>query len=389
MINVVILKFTKNCNADCSFCAAPKEVNGGYKRNIDDWKRFLEKMSPHLAPSATIIWHGGEPMMLGPDFYVQAREIADEMHPGLRFAMQTNLLLYKESVWGEIISRYFGNGVSTSYEPGLKGRTLKGDPIRYASVFLQKLEDFLDNGHSAKVIANLDSEAVENSDHHKLYDMALRYEREIMEHGKGYMDIRLNYRYPAGRAVKLGDEFPTPEQYGEMLVSIYERMLDDACGFNVTPLDEMVQSVLGIDNGRCPFTRACGGKYLGIEPNGDVYTCSEFADIQDPEFCYGNIWEQDPVEILGSRAATDAKRRAYFVPASCTSCEHFLQCQGGCMRDSALYGRGLYGKTQYCAAWKMVYSRIKESIADGSARRMLAAHGLTNNGLAAGGGVQS
>lgn len=47
----------------------------------------------------------------------------------------------------------------------------------------------------------------------------------------------------------------------------------------------------------------------------------------------------------------------------------------GCARDSALYNNGLYGKFHYCQTWKMVFSRIKESILLGQADNIIEKYG--------------
>ena len=72
------------------------------------------------------------------------------------------------------------------------------------------------------------------------------------------------------------------------------------------------------------------------------------------------------------------------VPDSCKSCIHFEECEGGCMRDSVLFDRGLYGKFYYCLAWQELFSRIKESIITGEADALSAAMGLDPEKVRAG-----
>ena len=68
MINVVIIKPTKMCNADCVYCAAPPEVNGGDKWSLSDFKTIFRNLQDSLSPTVDFIWHGGEPMLWGHNF---------------------------------------------------------------------------------------------------------------------------------------------------------------------------------------------------------------------------------------------------------------------------------------------------------------------------------
>ncbi len=187
--------------------------------------------------------------------------------------------------------------------------------------------------------------------------------------------LRFNYRYPAGRDAGAGASI-SPQEYGEMLVGLYDRWIVDMQDFPITPLDQMLKKVIGLESGRCPWTKACGGQFMEIEPNGDVYNCGELADLADPQYRYGNIDEHDAVQLLASPAATAMKRRRWDLPQDCLTCRHFEVCEGGCARDSVLFDRGLGGKFYYCQSWMRVFDRIQDSIRTGEADAMVARYGV-------------
>ena len=85
------------------------------------------------------------------------------------------------------------------------------------------------------------------------------------------------------------------------------------------------------------------------------------------------VQPQFPFSIIKKNYKVSARK--YKVPDSCKSCVHFEECEGGCMRDSALYGRGIYGKFHYCESWQEVFSRVKESIITGEADGALRKYG--------------
>ena len=85
--------------------------------------------------------------------------------------------------------------------------------------------------------------------------------------------------------------------------------------------------------------------------------------------------KEDPAnfvkKVMSSPAVHLMSQRRVNVPSDCYSCRHYKECQGGCMRDAELYGRGLGGKFYYCESWKMVFDRIKSSILSGEADNLL------------------
>ncbi len=372
-LGTVILKPTKMCNADCSYCCAPPD--GAPKWSIEDFKAVFDALEPRLLPGAYLIWHGGEPMMLGTAFYEEAYEYARARLPGVRFSMQSNMLAYNAR-WNDVFERIFGGSLSTSWDPDEQCRTVKGSAELYARLFRDKHEAMLKDGWRPMIISTISEDTAPLC--HEIYNRALAADRR----GTPY-DIRLNYRYPAGRASDDGSSI-APETYARTLLEIYERWLTDAPRFTVTPLNQMFLKVAGSEIGRCPWAKGCTGHIVGIEPNFDVHNCGEFADLADPEFNFGNLLTDGIEACLTSNAARCLSMRRVKVPDSCKSCIHFEECEGGCMRDSVLFDRGLYGKFYYCLAWQELFSRIKESIITGEADALSAAMGLDPEKVRAG-----
>lgn len=364
-VSTVIIKPTKMCNAECTYCAAPPEVNGGEKWSIDDFKRIFDNIHPYLTEKAVLIWHGGEPMLMGPDFYWKAWEYARSVKPEIVFSMQTNILGYDSRRWKDVFTDVMQTRISTSFDPDEQFRVYKGSTSLYTRIFYDRLEKMIEDNIIPKVIGTYSEETAHLSE--MMYDKAASY-------GDKAFNLRFNYRYPAGRDSGKG-ELITPDTYGKMITKLYNRWIQELPSFTITPLDEMLKKTIGLEAKRCPWTRECGGHFFGIEPNGDVYNCSEFADLDDPEYCFGNAFSMTGDELLKSRAATLIRRRRVNVPSDCLTCRHFEECEGGCMRDSVLYGRGLGGKFYYCWSWKMTFDRIKESIRTGEADGAIVKYG--------------
>lgn len=361
----VIAKPTKACNADCDYCCAPPYDEETW--NIEDFKFYFDKLYPHMRYGALWLWHGGEPTLLSPKFYKEAENYAISVGRGdITFSMQSNILNYTSERWKDVFLNTMNNRISTSFDPDEEHRTIKGNVKTYSRIFKDRLEDVSKDGIRLTVISTFNRFSAKYMG--EMYNWA----KEADSKGIPF-DLRFNYRYPAGREqVNLNSiDILPPKIYGEELIKIYNDWIKELPNFKITPLDQMFGKVLGFEESRCPWTKSCGGKFLGIEPNGDTYNCSEFADTLEEEYRFGNLKEQDFPELMASKAAIGIKRRRFVLPESCLSCRHFKQCEGGCARDSVLYNRGLGGKFYYCESWKMVFDRIKESIKSGEAENAI------------------
>jgi uncharacterized protein len=373
-VSVVIAKPTRVCNADCAYCSSPplEEMGDGWEPewNLDTFKRYFDKVFPVLIDGSYWIWHGGEPMLMGAQFYIDcynyAKEVMEREGKLIRFSMQSNMLGYNEK-WYDVFANVFEGSVSTSFDPDEYNRTIKGDPDVYARVFKKSLSRILDDGFRPMVLGVYSEQTAPLM--HKMYDWSL-------SEGDRAFSLRFNYCNPSGRFESVGEAI-SPDTYAKYLIEVYDRWLVDNPNFTITPLDQMMKKLIGVDgDGHCPWTKKCGGRFIEIEPDGDIYNCSDFADI-GKKYCFGNLDSGSSIEqILNSKPALLTKRRSINLPISCTNCEHFNDCEGGCMRDAVLYDHGLYGKFHYCRSWKMVFTRIKESILKGEADAVLTRYGL-------------
>ncbi len=368
-IYVVIAKPTRVCNADCSYCSSPplEEMGENWEPewNFEKFKIYFDKVFPYMVHGATWIWHGGEPMLMGVDFYKKTYEYAKEKmleaEKQIFFSMQSNMLGYNEK-WKEVFFEIFGGSLSSSFDPDEKNRTIKGNAQNYSRVFKRALDKMMDDGFMPMVIGTYKEDTA-----HMMLDMY----NWSLNRGERSFPLRFNYCVPIGReAGELGDLI-SPETYADNLVRVYNQWIEDAPNFTITPLDQMLKKAIGQDGeGHCPWMKSCGGKFINIEPNGEVYNCSEFSDLNS-EYCFGNLNINSMEDILTSEQIKLIKKRTAKLPLSCMTCEHFSECEGGCARDSVLFDNGLYGKFYYCQSWKMVYARIKESVLLGQADKIL------------------
>ena len=366
MLSVIIAKPTKACNAACTYCSAAAEAAEKPKNRwtIDDFKHYFDKLVDYIPKDnyCLWLWHGGEPMLLGPKFYLEAYYYAKKKRPMLGMSMQSNILDYSHDKWYDVIKHVCGGSISTSYDPDVSGRVYRGSIENYTKKFFESLQMAMDDGIRTFIIGTYTNDMVERDLHMRKYELALNY-------GDQAFGIRYNYRYPAGRAKDSGD-FISPEVYGNMLIEVYNEWVRQAPDFQIVPHTQILEKIIA-GGSRCPWTRHCAGHFIGLEPDGRVWNCASFADLEDDKYCFGDLNTQDFGEIMSSYPAREIKRRVATIPDECFECRNLDVCEGACARDSILFGGDIYDKTKYCESWMMLIDRIKQSVASGEANRVI------------------
>ena len=134
----LIFKETEACNSNCIYCdviARKKPRPISTERLEKVFVNINEYLEKYPKEHFSIVWHGGEPCIVGVDFYKRVLEFQNKHCPGtkdrIEHDVQTNLTLISE----ELISVFEQLGVKrvgTSYEPykGIRGFGPNRDLIR-------------------------------------------------------------------------------------------------------------------------------------------------------------------------------------------------------------------------------------------------------------------
>jgi len=112
--NQLILKVTKDCNLRCEYCYLRHK--GKFKNQFLKFEvvkfamdRMFKEMLVQNENSKTIIFHGGEPTLLGKTETIKILDYitvkARQYNFNIRFGMQSNLTLIDEE-WASILSKY-------------------------------------------------------------------------------------------------------------------------------------------------------------------------------------------------------------------------------------------------------------------------------------------
>lgn len=160
----------------------------------------------------------------------------------------------------------------------------------------------------------------------------------------------------------------TDRDFGQALTNGFNTWVSSGMLTHIEPYVSLLRRRLEPDRqtGFCAWQKDCGMKSLSIEPNGDVFVCQEMADTK--LLMLGNFL--DGTFDVGLHQQIN--QRAEKLNAGCFECEYFKSCQGGCMQQSLEVGNGMYGKTQWCLAWKMLFKAMDDAIAQHGRSRLAA-----------------
>jgi uncharacterized protein len=114
--SLIIVQPTPFCNVDCTYCYLPQR-NDRTRLSIEQIEQIFDRLFefPTLSGQVTVVWHAGEPLTLGPDYYEAAFTRIRARCPaglGIDHSFQTNGMLINDA-WCDLFQRWnVGIGVS-------------------------------------------------------------------------------------------------------------------------------------------------------------------------------------------------------------------------------------------------------------------------------------
>ena len=291
---------------------------------------------------AGFAWQGGEPTLMGLDFYKKAVDLQKKYGaPGqtVSNALQTNAILLNDDWCDFLRDNKFLVGISID---GPK-----------------EFHDYYRVDHSGSGTYDKVMKAIENCRRHRVeFNLLVLLNNKNADHPDELFDflVGLGTRYlqfipcveqdPASGQV--ADFSVTPEQYGEFTCRIFDRWCEyGPKNLSIRDFDSILSFCLTGRNTICTFDRQCS-QYVVVEYTGDCFPCDFFVT---PEWRLGNICET-PIEKL---AASDKKRN--FARAKknlcnkCLLCSHLALCRGGCMKDKGDVNK----ETYFCESYKRFF----------------------------------
>jgi uncharacterized protein len=365
-IHVLAKPTGATCNLNCSYCFfLNKELlypGSRFRMSDEVLENYIRQLiESHRTNQVTVAWQGGEPTLMGVDFYRRAIELQEKYRrPDMTFenTMQTNGTLLNDE-WCEFFQENdFLVGISIDGTPELhnahrvdkRGRPTF-DRVMKGLRLLQK--------HGVEYNAVVTVNRLNANNPLEVY----RFLRD--EVGTSWMQFlpaieRLNEGgvtlYQAGTTVS--ERTVEPQQWGNFLMAIFDQWVQHDVGkVFVQTFEAAVRNWLGLgSSGMCVFDPICGHG-LALEHNGDLYSCDHFVE---PHYLLGNILQRHMIDLAGSEPQrTFGRNKLDTLPRSCRTCEVRFACHGECPKNRFVTTPdGEPGLNYLCAGYKPFFHHI-------------------------------
>ncbi|WP_394356978.1 TIGR04083 family peptide-modifying radical SAM enzyme [Candidatus Methanocrinis natronophilus] len=335
---------TLGCPSSCSYCWSSDERSPIMK--IETVKEMVGWLGTFRDDPVTFTFHGGEPLLAGPDFYREALALITE---GLRprkiaFALQTNLWRMTPEMAAVLAEFKIPIGSS------LDGPRDLNDHQRSAGYFDKTMAGYRvakDHGLSVQFICTFTS-----------YSAAFREEifDFFLENG---LTLKLHPALPSLKSADPDRWALPPEEYGDLLVYLLDRYLENIDGIEVRNINDLARCVFTGRGTVCTYVD-CMEDTFAVGPDGTIYPCYRFVGME--EWAMGSVRDRPTEEELAASPA-GRKMRAFktIVDADCKGCRHLRYCRGGCPYNAiAPSGGELLGVDPHCAAYKRIFDEISD-----------------------------
>lgn len=349
-----IIKPTNECNFACRYCYTEDTAEKGRMNHKTLQKTVEQLASLPEKDGIKFIWHGGEPLLMGIDFYKEAIEIQRQVIKGktVQNSIQTNASLISEEFLDFCAENDFSIGTSMDGPEDIHNLTRIYPDGRgtfqdvWKGIRMIKQRKRLGGG-AIVVLSRKNINALE-----QVYSF-------FKEYG---ISFKVNPLINSGRANKhLNDLSIGPAEYGLALVNLFNQWFyEKEDGVDVDPLSGILGSLMTQIPQTCSFGGSCRKDFISIGPQGDVYPCGRFDGVQ--KYLLGNLTEQNLTEILNSSQNLIMLKRGSETVTGCSSCTHKNLCNAGCMHNAYMKKGEIFDKDYYCASYKILFSHLEKAL---------------------------
>lgn len=373
------------CNLNCEYCyfLSKEMLYPGDRFRMADGlleEYIRQLLESHETPLVTVAWQGGEPTMMGLDFFRRSVELVHRYRrPGqqIEFTIQTNGVLLNDK-WASFFKENgFLVGLSVdgprelhdAYRVDTRG---KGSFDRVMAGY-QHLKDA---GADVNVLCTVHAA---NQGHpldvYRFFrdEMGVRFIQfiPIVERTTESLLPLANLGWSTKRKGKrplyvqagnrVTDRSVDSEAFGRFLSDVFDEWVKTDVGtVYVQHFDVALANWFGEPPGLCVFSETCG-LALALEHNGDLYSCDHYVE---PDYLLGNIAETPMADLVASDKQTRfgaAKRDS--LPQYCLDCEVRFACHGGCPKNRfTTTPDGEPGLNYLCPSYKLFFAHIKPAM---------------------------
>lgn len=360
LTSVLVKPAGPDCNLDCTYCFYLRKAGlfpetPRHRMSDEVQEELIRQVMQQSGDSVSIAWQGGEPTLMGIDFYKRAVELEKKYGHGQTVGngLQTNGTLLNQE-WAEFLrDNNWLVGISMDGPEYIHNRYRLDKAARGTH---KKVEEnarmLLENGVAVNVLATLNDYSVQFPDeiYHYFKSLGLTWMQ--------FIPIVETDPHDPSRAAPFS---VTAKKYGEFLCRMFDLWLadfrDGKPTTQVRHFDSVFYPYVGLQAPECTMMKECG-VYVVIEHNGNVYSCDYFVE---PKWKLGNIMDQRIINMLNSKKQLAFGAAKAVLPAECRRCPWLTKCYGGCTKDRIKDPLDNH-KPRFCTSYKMFFAHADSTM---------------------------
>lgn len=340
----LIVKVTNKCNLDCPYCY--NQMKSGWDQVMSF--ELVEEIAIKFKDSVSEwTWHGGEPTLMGIEWFRKAHKIIREICGDISISIQTH--------GGTINQEWIDFYKEEKMQPGLSFDGYNNDLTRKNTrQLLKNMELLRQNGMnpSAILVITKDNTDRLNEEYELFKKLKIQgmFNQVFEVHDVDSSEAHNEYVDTNRMALNICDHFDYWIKDRNNPIDIYLA-------------DRYLNMLLGGNRSLCEHIN-CTGSWAAIYPNGDLYPCG-----RDwlPEAKFGNIseisnWEDFQKLQKVHKFKEDVK---IMLEGECSNCQWYTSCKGGCYADAWQTGVGIKKPhSNSCESTKIILTHIWNRIKD-------------------------
>jgi uncharacterized protein len=383
------------CNLDCKYCFYLEKEKLYPGEN--SWRMSDEVLEEYIrqyihsqpSPEINFGWQGGEPTLLGVEFFRKAVALQERFADGKTIfnAIQTNGTLLDDE-WCEFLAAnkfLVGLSIDGPAELHDKYRVDKRQQPTFAAL-MRGLELLKKHGvefNTLTVVNRANSQQplevyrflksigsqfiqfiplVERAAPENLKSLGFDFAEPPLPGLRGGGSAERRKLFVESAALCRDAATVTPwsveaEQYGNFLCAIFDEWVRHDVGKTYVQLfDVALGNWMGLGSSLCVFAEKCGVA-LAIEHNGDLYSCDHYVY---PRHKLGNVMSQSLGAMVNSPQQLKFGNDKFdSLPKFCRECEVRFACNGECPKHRFIQTPdGEDGLNYLCAAYKKFFNHI-------------------------------
>ncbi|MEW6266675.1 MAG: anaerobic sulfatase maturase [Thermodesulfobacteriota bacterium] len=353
VFNFLIKPASHHCNLDCLYCfykpAAELYPGANGLMSRPEAETFINRVLAQGFGPYSFCWQGGEPTLLGLDFYRHVVEAQNKPRgPGriINNSIQTNGLLLNDH-WAVFLKEQrFLVGLSLdgparmhdSYRKRADGRGTFREVMDRVDLLRRHLIPF----NILTLLTQANIHAVED-----LYFFFLENRLYNLQF------IPCLDKTPDGRPRPYA---VTGEDLGRFYLRLFDLWLEEGFPYvSIRLFEDILIYLLDGVHVSCGFSPRCDS-YLLVEHNGDCYPCDFFVR---PEWRLGNVVHQPLETILDHPKRLEFAGLRGDLSSKCRECSWLDLCRGDCPRHRETLAGSFGPLSECCPAWRLLLDHIQ------------------------------